>query len=403
MKLRPVQGRAPYLGCQKKGATPLAENPFLGDEVFPDPDAAAAGVLMAAAGVALLVANSPLAPLHGEVFAHVILGKTLLHWINDGLMTIFFFVVGLEIKREVVAGELSTRSKAALPFLAAAGGMIGPALIYVLLNEGDDLRGWAIPTATDIAFALGILALLGSRVPPALKVFLTALAVIDDVGAILIIALFYTAELSNAALAGAGVSIALLIGLNRMRVRAVAAYVVVGIILWACVLNSGVHATMAGVITAFAVPAGGDAHGKSPLLTLEHALKPAVTFFILPLFAFANAGVGITDLTAEVLLHPVTVGIAAGLFFGKQVGVLAVTYLARAAGWVQLPVGASAAQYYGTALLCGVGFTMSLFIGNLAFDENAVRLLEVKAGVLAGSLVSGIAGYIIIWAATRPK
>ncbi len=381
----------------------MADNLFSDKDAFPDPGVAAAGVLMAAAAMALLAANSPLAPLHAEVFAHVILGKTLLHWVNDGLMAVFFFLVGLEIKREVVVGELSTRAKAALPVLAAAGGMIGPALIYVLLNEGEDLRGWAIPTATDIAFALGILALLGSRVPPALKVFLTALAVIDDLGAILIIAVFYTAELSGVALAAAGAAIAVLIALNRSGVRAIAAYVVVGLILWVCVLNSGVHATMAGVITALAVPAGEDAKGRAPLTTLEHALHPAVTFFILPLFAFANAGVGISDLSAEVLLHPVTVGIALGLFAGKQVGVLAITYVARAAGWVQLPSGVTAAQYYGTALLCGVGFTMSLFIGNLAFDENAVRLLEVKAGVLGGSLISGIVGYFIIWASLRPK
>lgn len=353
--------------------------------------------------MALLAANSPLAPLHVEVFAHVVLGKTLLHWVNDGLMTVFFFLIGLEIKREVVAGELSTRAKATLPVLAAAGGMIGPVLIYVLLNNGEDLRGWAIPTATDIAFALGILALLGSRVPPALKVFLTALAVIDDLGAILIIAVFYTADLSGVALAAAGGAIAVLIALNRMGVRAIAAYVVAGLILWVCALNSGVHATMAGVITALAVPAGADAKGRAPLTTLEHALHPAVTFFILPLFAFANTGVGISDLSVEVLFHPVTVGIALGLFLGKQVGVLVVTALARAAGWVQLPTGASAAQYYGTALLCGVGFTMSLFIGNVAFDENAVRLLEVKAGVLGGSLISGVVGYSIIWASVRHK
>ena len=358
---------------------------------------------MAAAGVALLVANSPLAPLHGEVFAHVVLGKTLLHWINDGLMAVFFLFVGLEIKREATVGELSTRAKAALPVLAAAGGMAGPAVIYVLLNTGDDVRGWAIPTATDIAFALGILALLGSRVPPALKVFLTALAVIDDLGAIVIIALFYTADISGAALAGAGVCIAVLIVLNRMNVRALAAYLIVGAVLWVCVLNSGVHATMAGVITALAVPVGPDADGRAPLTTLEHALKPAVTFFILPLFAFANAGVGISDLSAEVLFHPVTVGIALGLFFGKQIGVLGITYVARAAGWVQLPAGVTAAQYYGTALLCGVGFTMSLFIGNLAFDENAFRLLEVKTGVLGGSALSGIVGYVIILVSLRLK
>lgn len=362
-------------------------------------------LLMAAAAAALMVANSPLATLYGALLEFPLtigigefaLSKTLLHWINDGLMAAFFFLVGLEIKREVVAGELSIGAKAALPLLAAAGGMAGPALIYAALNAGSpiNLRGWAIPTATDIAFALGIMALLGSRIPVSLKVFLTALAVIDDLGAVLIIAIFYTADLSAVALGVAALCVIVLAVLNRGGVRRIEVYVLVGLVLWVAVLKSGVHATMAGVITALAIPASTDAKGQSPLTTLEHKLHPSVTYLILPLFAFANAGVALADITRDVLFHPVTLGIVFGLFFGKQAGVLAVTYMSRALGWVQLPDGATTSQFYGVALLTGVGFTMSLFIGNLAFmaPEN---LAEVKIGVLVGSILSGIAGYVIL-------
>jgi Na+:H+ antiporter, NhaA family len=330
-----------------------------------------------------------------------VFSTTLLHGVNDGLMAVFFLLVGLEIKREVVAGELSTRAKAALPVLAAAGGMVGPAIIYVITNwtSPEHLRGWAIPSATDIAFALGIMALLGSRVPTSLKVFLTALAVIDDLGAIAIIALFYTADISTLALGGAALCMAALFALNRMGVRSLSFYMLVGLVLWFAVLKSGVHATMAGVITAMAIPAGEDAKGRAPLMRLEHALHPYVTYLILPLFAFVNAGVSVIGLTRDALLHPVTLGITLGLFVGKQVGVLAVTYLARAAGWVRLPVGATAFQYYGVVLLTGAGFTMSLFIGNLAF-VSAENLTEVKIGVLAGSLIYGIVGYVILRAGT---
>ena len=352
-------------------------------------------LLMAAAVLALAVANSPLAPLYDTALAFPLASHSLLHWINDGLMAMFFLLVGLEIKREVIGGELSTRAKAALPLLAAAGGMVGPALIYVALNQGPELRGWAIPTATDIAFALGILALLGSRVPQGLKIFLTALAVIDDLGAILIIAVFYTADLSLMALGAAALCTVVLFGLNRMKVRRLEIYAVIGLILWFAVLQSGVHATMAGVITAMAIPADADTDGRSPLLSLEQALHPWVTYLILPLFAFANAGVAFAGLTRDALFHPVTLGIVFGLFLGKQAGVLVITALARALGWVQLPDGASVAQYYGVALLTGVGFTMSLFIGNLAFLD-AAHLAEVKIGVLAGSILSGLAGYLIL-------
>ena len=306
----------------------MDSNSTSGIQAFLKGETTAGLVLMGAAVLALIVANTPAAGLYGDFLEYTVLSKTVLHWINDGLMAVFFFLVGLEIKREVVEGGLSTRAKAAPPVLAAAGGMAGPAIIYVALNWGnvDNLRGWAIPTATDIAFALGIMALLGSRVPPALKIFLTALAVIDDLGAIAIIAVFYTADISGAALGAAALCTAALVALNRMGVRFIGVYAVLGIVLWVAVLKSGVHATMAGVITALCVPAGKDAQGASPLLKLEHGLHPYVTFLILPLFAFANAGVSLTAITRDAVLHPVTLGIVGGLFFGKQVGVLAIAY-----------------------------------------------------------------------------
>jgi NhaA family Na+:H+ antiporter len=306
-------------------------------------------------------------------------------------MALFFLLVGLEIKREVIAGELSTRATAALPVIAAVGGMVGPALIYAAINHASpaDLRGWAIPSATDIAFALGILALAGPRVPASLKMFLAALAIIDDLGAIVIIAVFYTADLSGTALAVAAALTAALFALNRMGVRAVGAYLVLGALLWIAVYKSGVHATMAGVITALAVPADGE---DAPLVRLEHTMHPWVTFLILPLFAFANAGISFADVTREALTHPVTIGIALGLFAGKQIGVLGVSYLARRLGWIALPAGATATQFYGVAVLTGVGFTMSLFIGALAFAPPLYNA-ELKIGVLGGSLVSGLIGY----------
>ncbi len=364
-------------------------------------EAKAGLILMGAAVLALIVANSPLAGAYNAVLHAALLGKSLAHWINDGLMVVFFFLVGLEIKREVVVGELSTRAKAALPVIAAAGGMAGPAIIYAALNAGDSdaLRGWAIPTATDIAFALGILALVGSRVSPALKVFLTALAVIDDLGAILIIAIFYTADLSGLALAAAALCIAVLVAMNRFGVRAIAAYVVVGVLFWLAVLESGVHATVAGVVTALCIPADQEGDAPSPSVRLEGGVHPYVIYLILPLFAFANAGVALGHITAAAVFDPVTLGIVLGLFFGKQAGVLAAAYGARALGWVQLP--GSPGQFYGIALLTGVGFTMSLFIGNLAFT-GPERLAEVKIGVLAGSLISGIAGYLIMRSASAP-
>lgn len=358
-------------------------------------------MLMGAAVLALVVANSPLAGAYDAVLHAGFIGKSIAHWVNDGLMAVFFFLVGLEIKREIVAGELSTRAKAALPVIGAAGGMAGPAVIYAVLNAGDAqaLRGWAIPTATDIAFALGILALLGSRVPPALKVFLTALAVIDDLGAILIIGIFYTASLSSVALGGAAVCLLLLVALNRLGARVIAPYVAIGLVFWLAVLESGVHATVAGVVTALCIPADSRGDKPSPLARLEGWVHPYVIYFILPVFAFANAGVALNDVRVATMLDPVTLGIVLRLFFGKQAGVLAAAYLARAAGWVQLPAGCTARQFYGVALLTGVGFTMSLFIGNLAFAAPE-RLAEVKIGVLAGSLLSGLAGYMVLRSAS---
>ncbi|MBY0511187.1 MAG: Na+/H+ antiporter NhaA [Rhodospirillaceae bacterium] len=371
----------------------MSSKPISAITAFIKGEATAGLLLMAAAVLALIIANTSLAPLYMTALDFHVGPMSVLHIINDGLMAVFFLLVGLEIKREVVGGELSTRAKAALPVLAAAGGMAGPAVVYILLNEGPELRGWAIPAATDIAFALGILALLGRRAPQSLKIFLTALAVIDDLGAILIIALFYTADLSFMALGAAAVCIVVLFTLNRFKVRRIEIYLLVGLILWVAVLQSGVHATMAGVITALAIPADGD---DPPLTTLEYQLHPWVTYLILPLFAFANAGVVLGDVSPDTLSHPVTLGIVLGLFIGKQVGVVVIAYLARALGWVRLPEGATPAQFYGTALLTGVGFTMSLFIGALAFPD-AAHATEVKIGVLAGSLLSGIAGYLVLY------
>ncbi len=382
-------------------------------EAFLHGETTAGLVLMGAATVALLIANSPLSHFYEAFLAWpvslgvppLLLTKPALLWINDGLMAIFFLLVGLEIKREVTGGELSSRDTAALPLIAAAGGMAGPAIVYALINGGEpaNLQGWAIPTATDIAFALGILALVGSRVPASLKVFLTALAVIDDLGAIAIIAVFYTADLSLLALASATACVIALFVLNRLGVRALAFYLILGALLWVSVLKSGVHATMAGVITALAIPAASDRPDSSPLTRLEHALHPYVTFAILPLFAFANAGVDLAGVTRASLLHHVTIGIAFGLFVGKQAGVMAAIYAARRFGLVRLPGDASVLQVYGVAILTGVGFTMSLFIGTLAFVPP-LYVVEVKVGVLGGSLLAGLAGFLVLrLSATRPK
>ncbi len=365
----------------------------------------AAGVALAlAALLALVLSNSPWGDVYfkllqtpGEVRLGqdlLVLSKPLLVWVNDLWMAVFFFLVGLEIKREFLVGELVDRRQAALPAVAALGGMGVPALIYAAFNLGDAvaLRGWAIPSATDIAFAVGVVVLLGSRVPLSLKVFLTAVAIIDDLGAVLIIALFYTEQLSAPMLAGAAVCAAVLVLLNRRGVQRVDVYVVVGVLMWLCVLKSGVHATLAGVATALAVPMARSG-GGSPLQDTEHALKPWVAFFILPAFAFANAGVSLAGITASTLLQPVTLGVAVGLVVGKPVGVFAATWLMVRAGLAAKPAGADWWQVLAISMLCGIGFTMSLFIGGLAFEGQGPQYEQrVKLGVLAGSLVSASLG-----------
>ncbi len=368
-------------------------------------------LLMGAALLAIVANNTLLSGWYGGLLSTPVaiqvgsleIAKPLLLWINDGLMAVFFLLVGLEIKREILEGELSSFDKAVLPVLAAIGGMAGPAFVYFMFNSADPetVRGWAIPAATDIAFALGILALLGSRVPVSLKVFLLAVAIIDDLGAIIIIALFYTSNLSVGALALAGVGLAMLIAMNRMRVMRIMPYILVGVFIWVCVLKSGVHATLAGVLTALAIPiAPRKESGQSPLHKLEHGLHPWVAFMILPVFAFANAGVDLRGLSLEALLAPVPVGIALGLFIGKQAGVFGLTLLAVKSGLARLPSGTNWLQVYGVACLTGVGFTMSLFIGGLAFD-GAERIDQVRLGVLMGSIASGVLGYTLLRLASR--
>ena len=369
-------------------------------------------VLGIAALAALIVSNSPLAGWYeallrtpGELVIGktLVLEKTLLVWVNDLWMAVFFFLVGLEIKREFVEGELADRRQAVLPLAAALGGMAVPALIYIAVNWGDAqaLKGWAIPAATDIAFAIGIVMLLGSRVPLSLKVFLSAVAIIDDLGAIVVIALFYTERLSVLALSGAGVGLAALFLLNRMKVMRVDVYAAVGLLIWVFVLKSGVHATLAGVLTAMAIPAR-DAVGGSPLQRVEHGLHPWVAFLILPVFGFCNAGVNLAGANLAALLQPVTLGITTGLLFGKAIGVFGTSWLMLRAGLATAPAGASTLQLFGVCVLCGIGFTMSLFIGGLAFEGlDAVYETKLKLGVLAGSLLSALAGVAILVAAAR--
>ena len=363
-------------------------------------------LLVAAAALALICSNSPLRHAYDDLlkipvemrFGSFALAKPLLLWINDGLMAIFFLLVGLEVKREVIEGELSTPAQIVLPVAAGLGGMVVPAVIYFIFNRGNAaaLNGWAIPTATDIAFALGVLSLLGKRVPVSLKIFLTAVAIADDLGAIVIIALFYTAELSVAMLFLAAVAIAVLIALNLQKVTRIAPYVIVGVILWVFVLKSGVHATLAGVAIAFAVPLKTtDAQGTAPLHQLEHSLHPWVAFGVLPIFAFANAGVSFAGVTLTALAEPLPLGIAVGLFAGKLVGVFGASAMLIRLGLAKLPEGAGWLQLIGVAALCGVGFTMSLFIGSLAFDGPGY-FTPLRLGVIAGSTLSGVAGYLLL-------
>jgi len=373
-------------------------------------EAAGGVLLMAAAVTALVLDNSPLAWLYDALLAtqvaiqigELVIDKPLLLWVNDGLMAIFFFLIGLEIKRELVQGQLSTWRQASLPAMAAMGGMLAPAAIYIAINAGDPvaMNGWAIPAATDIAFALGVLALLGNRVPPTLKVFLLALAILDDLGAIVIIAVFYTADLSVLSLAIAAVGAAVLVAMNLSGVVRIAPYLVIGLIMWVCVLKSGVHATLAGVVVALTIPLRTpNADRGSPLHRMEHALHPWVAFGIMPLFAFANAGVALSGLSFADLIAPIPLGIALGLFVGKQVGVLSFAWLGTRLGLYRLPEGIGWNQIYGIALLSGIGFTMSLFIGTLAFSD-ADHAAAVRLGVLSGSILSAVAGYLVLrWSA----
>jgi len=371
----------------------------------------ASGILLVIAGAcAMVIANSPLLDLYQALLqtpikvqvGNVLFDKTLLIWINDLLMAIFFLLVGLEIKREVVAGELSERAKVALPAIAALGGMIVPAAIYAWFNWHDPvgIRGWAIPSATDIAFALGVLSLFGERVPVGLKIFLMTLAVLDDLGAIVIIALFYSSDLSLQSLTLAAIALVGLYALNRAGVTRVAPYVLVGIALWVFVLKSGVHATLAGVVTALFVPATDPGHpGHPPSQRLEHALHPWVAFGILPLFAFANAGVNLSGMSLGKLLEPIPLGILLGLFVGKQVGVFTFAWLAVKSGLARLPDGVNFHQVYGAAILCGIGFTMSLFIGMLAFENTASGevIITDQLGILAGTLLSAVFGSLVLY------
>ena len=370
-------------------------------------------ILMMAAVLALAIANSPFAayytawldlPLAIKIGTFGI-AKPLLLWINDGLMAVFFFLVGMELKREVVEGHLSSLRKASLPAFAALGGMLAPAAVYTAFNWGDPvaMRGWAIPTATDIAFALGVLSLLGKRVPTALKAFLLSVAIFDDIGAIVVIAIFYTAEMSTLSLVMAAALILGLTCLNRLGVTRPAAYFLIGIPLWMAVLKSGVHATLAGVVLAMFIPlrvpqTSRSSPGPTSLLRhLEHTLHPWVAFGILPVFAFANAGVSIEGLSISDTLHPVPLGIVTGLFLGKQIGILVMCWLAIWLGMASLPDGVSWWQIHGTALLCGIGFTMSLFIASLAFDQGGTAYLGLeRLGILIGTFVSGLLGYVVL-------
>ncbi len=371
-----------------------------------------AGIVLFLAAVAAMIAvNSALNPAYlafvnipVEIqFGALEIAKPLSLWINDGLMAIFFFLVGLEVKREIVEGQLSTLQQASLPVVAALGGMAIPAAIFVWINMGspENLNGWAIPAATDIAFALGVLALLGKHAPLSLKILLLAIAIIDDIGAIIIIALFYTADVSATSLMLAGVGTVALIAMNRLGVVRVAPYILVGTFLWICVLKSGVHATLAGVIAALAIPLSAK-DGSSPLKHLEHILHPWTAFLVLPIFAFANAGVSLAGIQVSDLMAPLAFGIAAGLVVGKQIGVFGFMLLAAKTGLVQRPEGVSWMQLYGLACLTGIGFTMSLFIGNLAFVDPA-QIETVKLGVISGSLVSGVLGYCLLRFAPSPE
>jgi len=371
-------------------------------------------LLIAAAVLAMTINNSPLSFLYSGLldipvavqFGALEIAKPLLLWINDGLMAVFFLLIGLEVKREVLEGQLKEPSQLVLPGAAAIGGMLIPALIYWALNHDNPaaIGGWAIPMATDIAFALGVLALLGKRVPVSLKLFLMTLAIIDDLGAIIVIALFYSTDLSTLSLILAAVFISILLLMNRFGVSTLSPYLVIGTLLWICVLKSGVHATLAGVILALCIPLRSSNERPSPLATLEHALHPWVAFAILPIFAFANAGVPLAGLSLQSFLHPVPLGITAGLLLGKTLGVFGFTWLTIKTGLAKLPEGANWGQVLGLAILCGIGFTMSLFVGSLAFVPEVSEYSGMdRVGILTGSVLAALLGFVVCYLSSRKR
>lgn len=373
-----------------------------------NPDLLAGILLVAAAAIAMLLANSPIDQVY-EGFLNIPvvlamgsfeLNKPLLLWVNDGLMAIFFLVVGLEIKREILQGNLSSPQQIVLPGVAAVAGIVAPALVYVFFNSQDALalKGWAIPSATDIAFALGVFSLFGKRLPISLKLFLLSVAIFDDIGAIVIIAIFYSQDLSAVSLVIAASGVVGLLLCNRFKVRTLVPYMLIGIVVWVAVLKSGVHATLAGFVLAWFIPLTlKNDYGEAILPKLEHSLHPWVAFLVLPLFAFANAGVSIDNITTDALFNSVTLGIALGLFVGKQIGIFGVCWVVVKLGLAKLPKRASWGQFYGVTLLCGIGFTMSLFIGTLAFEEQALSYqTNVKIGVLVGSILSAVVAIIVL-------
>jgi len=374
-------------------------------------EAASGLVLLIAAIIALVISNSNFSELYFRTLEQYLfigindfgLKLSVHHWINDLLMAVFFFFVTLEIKREFIQGELSNLKKALLPIIGAVGGMVVPALVYVSINFGntETLNGWAIPSATDIAFSLGILSLLGSRVPISLKIFLTALAIIDDLGAILIIAFFYSGDLSISYLSLILISYILLLILNKFGVKKFIPYLIIGALMWFFTYKSGIHATIAGVLLASTIPHRVKNKDFSLLIKLEHAISPYVAFLIMPIFAFANAGVSLAGLSLSSLLEPVPLGILLGLFIGKQIGVMLLSYLAVKLGAAQMPDNSSWLSLYGVSILTGVGFTMSLFVGNLAFAGSIHYMDDVKIGVLSGSLLSTIFGYFVLLYASK--
>ncbi|WJV66313.1 Na+/H+ antiporter NhaA [Pectobacteriaceae bacterium CE70] len=375
---------------------------------FTSLDAAAGVTLIAATLLALVMANTSFTVAAYQYFLELPvvfklgaleINKSLLLWINDGLMAIFFLMIGLEVKRELISGTLASRSQALLPVAAAIGGMVFPALIFLLFNAYDDQTraGWAIPAATDIAFAVGILVLLGKRVPPGLKVFLLALAIIDDLGAIIVIAIFYTHQIYWPALAGALLAVLALTYMNQQNVLKTSAYLLVGIVLWVCILKSGIHATLAGVIVGFFIPLQASDGKPSPATSLEHGLEIWVSFLIIPLFAFANAGIGLKGIELENLFSPLVAGICAGLLLGKPIGISLCSWLVIKLGFAKLPVGVNFRQVMAVSILCGIGFTMSIFITLLAFSGgDSAFILYAKLGILLASLVAAVLGYMTL-------